>query len=193
MLSKKMMALSAFFGVFSALLGLVLSYHLDTASGATIVLTATGVSYSINAIPFNATLPWGLPTDSNLNGHRDFDGIEYEGVAGKITFDVEGDPIKTAAINQVIGGAIDFVKFVDPHRFEIRTYERGVEAETLACGTGACAAVVSGINLGLIESPVEVKLRGGKLDIEWSGEGTPVFMTGPAEYVYEGSYEMEKS
>ena len=70
--------------------------------------------------------------------------------------------------------------------------ERG-SGETLACGTGACAAVVSGINLGLIESPVEVKLRGGKLDIEWSGEGTPVFMTGPAEYVYEGSYEMEKS
>jgi len=85
-----------------------------------------------------------------------------------------------------------YMQVVDRHTIILRVWERG-SGETLACGTGACAAVVSGINLGLIDSPVEVRLRGGKLDIEWSGEGAPVFMTGPAEYVYEGSYEMEKS
>lgn len=85
-----------------------------------------------------------------------------------------------------------YMQIKDRHTIHLRVWERG-SGETLACGTGACAAVVSGIMQGLIDSPVEVNLRGGKLDIEWSGEGTSVFMTGPAEYVYEGSYEMEKS
>ena len=85
-----------------------------------------------------------------------------------------------------------YMQIKDRHTIHLRVWERG-SGETLACGTGACAAVVSGIMQGLIDSPVEVNLRGGKLDIEWSGEGTSVFMTGPAEYVYEGSYEMEKT
>ncbi len=85
-----------------------------------------------------------------------------------------------------------YMQVKDRHTIHLRVWERG-SGETLACGTGACAAVVSGINQGLIDSPVEVNLRGGKLDVEWSGEGVSVFMTGPAEYVYEGSYEMERS
>lgn len=85
-----------------------------------------------------------------------------------------------------------YMQVKDRHTIHLRVWERG-SGETLACGTGACAAVVSGINQGLIDSPVEVNLRGGKLDVEWSGEGASVFMTGPAEYVYEGSYEMERS
>ena len=78
------------------------------------------------------------------------------------------------------------------HSIHLRVWERG-SGETLACGTGACAAVVTGIDQGFLDSPVEVNLRGGRLDIEWSGQEGSVLMTGPAEYVYEGSYEMEKS
>ena len=67
----------------------------------------------------------------------------------------------------------------------LRVFERGA-GETLACGTGACAAVVSGIQRGLLDSPVKVETRGGDLNIAWQGEGHPVMMTGPAVVVFEG-------
>ena len=68
----------------------------------------------------------------------------------------------------------------------LRVYERGV-GETLACGTGACAAVVAGIRQGLLGERVDVQTRGGLLTIEWSGRpGAPVMMTGPATTVFEG-------
>lgn len=85
-----------------------------------------------------------------------------------------------------------YMQVINRHSIRLRVWERG-SGETMACGTGACAAVVAGIDQGLLDSPVEVSLRGGTLDIEWSGQDDAVFMTGPAEYVYEGSYEMEKS
>lgn len=72
---------------------------------------------------------------------------------------------------------------------KLRVYERGA-GETLACGTGACAAVVAGIRRGLLESPVRVSARGGELSIAWQGEGQPVLMTGPAVTVFEGSIEL---
>ena len=78
-----------------------------------------------------------------------------------------------------------FMQVLDTHHIRLRVYERGA-GETLACGTGACAAVVTGILRGLLESPVAVETRGGRLDIAWTGEGQPVFMTGPAEPVFEG-------
>jgi diaminopimelate epimerase len=84
-----------------------------------------------------------------------------------------------------------YMEVVDRHAICLRVWERG-SGETMACGTGACAAVAAGIDQGLLDSPVEVSLSGGKLEIEWSGHGTSVFMTGPAEYVYEGVFEMEK-
>lgn len=83
-----------------------------------------------------------------------------------------------------------YMQVINRHEIRLRVWERG-SGETLACGTGACAAVVTGIERGLLDSPVEVTLQGGTLHIEWSGQYTPVFMTGPAEYVYEGSFEME--
>lgn len=82
-----------------------------------------------------------------------------------------------------------FMQVVNPHEIKLRVYERG-SGETLACGTGACAAVVSGIQLGLLQSPVLVHTRGGKLNIEWQGEGQPVMMTGPAEIVFEGEIQI---
>jgi len=78
-----------------------------------------------------------------------------------------------------------FLQIVDRGRVRLRVYERGA-GETLACGTGACAAVVAGITRGLLDSRVTVQTRGGELVISWGGEGRPVFMTGPAETVFEG-------
>ena len=79
-----------------------------------------------------------------------------------------------------------FMQIVNKHEIKLRVYERG-SGETLACGTGACAATVSGIMLGLLQSPVLVHARGGDLTIAWHGEGMPVMMTGSAEIVFEGS------
>ena len=82
-----------------------------------------------------------------------------------------------------------FMQIVDKHASKLRVYERGA-GETLACGTGACAAVVAGIRRGLLESPVKVTTRGGDLSIAWGGEGRPVMMTGPAVTVFSGEIEL---
>ena len=81
---------------------------------------------------------------------------------------------------------VGFMEIVDRTRIRLRVWERGA-GETLACGTGACAAAVVGQVQGLLDSEVRVSLPGGDLKIEWVGEGRPVFMTGPAETVYEGT------
>jgi diaminopimelate epimerase len=82
-----------------------------------------------------------------------------------------------------------YMQVVDRHRIRLRVFERGA-GETLACGTGACAAVVAGIARGLLDSPVRVETHGGPLSIAWGGEGRPVMMTGPAETVFEGTIEL---
>ena len=78
-----------------------------------------------------------------------------------------------------------YMQIEDRRRIRLRVFERG-SGETLACGTGACAAVVVGIARGLLDSPVEVQTHGGKLEIAWQREGQAVMMTGSAETVYEG-------
>ncbi len=80
-----------------------------------------------------------------------------------------------------------YMQVVDRANIRLRVYERGA-GETLACGTGACAAVVAGIRRGLVDSPVRVQTRGGPLTIAWEGEGRPVTMTGPAAVVFEGEW-----
>ena len=82
-----------------------------------------------------------------------------------------------------------FMQIVDRHHIRLRVFERGV-GETLACGTGTCAAVVAGIRRGLLDSPVRVDARGGQLSIAWDGEGQPVWLTGPAVTVFEGEIEI---
>jgi diaminopimelate epimerase len=82
-----------------------------------------------------------------------------------------------------------FMQVVSRDRIKLRVYERGA-GETLACGTGACAAVVAGIRLGWLDRKVDVQTRGGVLTIEWPGMGHPVLMTGPAETVFEGEIEL---
>jgi diaminopimelate epimerase len=78
-----------------------------------------------------------------------------------------------------------FMEVVDRHAIRLRVYERGV-GETLACGTGACAAAVAGILRGLLDTPVRVATRGGDLTIAWNGPSHSVLMTGPAVTVFEG-------
>ncbi|MCO6849783.1 diaminopimelate epimerase, partial [Pseudomonas aeruginosa] len=80
-----------------------------------------------------------------------------------------------------------FMQIVDRGQIRLRVYERGA-GETLACGTGACAAVVAGIRWGLLDARVDVHTRGGRLTIEW--DGGAVRMTGPAEFVLEGQIEV---
>ena len=78
-----------------------------------------------------------------------------------------------------------FMQVVGRSHIRLRVYERGV-GETLACGTGACAAVVAGIRRGLLDSPVRVSARGGELAVAWAGGDAPVFLSGPAVTVFEG-------
>jgi len=82
-----------------------------------------------------------------------------------------------------------FMQVVDRHAIRLRVYERGA-GETLACGTGACAAVAAGIRRGLLDSPVQVETRGGRLTVEW--DGARLRMTGPAVTVFAGTVDIER-
>lgn len=82
-----------------------------------------------------------------------------------------------------------FLQIVDRTQVKLRVWERGA-GETLACGTGACAAAVAGMRLGRLDARVDVQTRGGVLTIEWAGEGQPVYMTGPATTVFQGEVDV---
>lgn len=88
---------------------------------------------------------------------------------------------------------VEFVRVAGPRAIEVRVWERGAGI-TLACGTGACASAVATLATGRVaggfQGPVEVRLPGGALQIDWAGEGRPVFMTGPAVEVFRGALEL---
>ncbi|WP_138512258.1 diaminopimelate epimerase [Rhodoferax bucti] len=96
---------------------------------------------------------------------------------------VQANPRFTQGVN------VGFLQVVSRSQVRLRVYERGV-GETLACGTGACAAVVAGIRLGLLDARVDVQTRGGVLTIAWDGMGASVFMTGPATTVFRGEIDL---
>ena len=106
------------------------------------------------------------------------DKVEIADVAGV------GPAIETHArfANRVNAG---FMQIETRSRIELRVFERGA-GETLACGTGACAAVVAGIRRGRLDSPVQVSTRGGELIVAWGGDRSSVFLSGPAVTVFEG-------
>jgi len=85
---------------------------------------------------------------------------------------------------------IGFMQVISRTEINLRVFERG-SGETIACGSGTCAAVVAGIQRGLLDSKVTAHLRGGDLIIEWQGDGQPVMMTGPAETTFEGVLNLE--
>ncbi len=109
--------------------------------------------------------------------------------------DLANAAVKT--IGKALGGHADFpagvnvgfMRLESRNQIRLRVYERG-PGETPACGSGACAAVASGIEAGLLDSPVTVRLAGGDLKIEWEGGRAPVFMSGPAQTVFEGTVEV---
>ncbi|SFK69167.1 diaminopimelate epimerase [Nitrosomonas aestuarii] len=84
---------------------------------------------------------------------------------------------------------VGYMQIIDRHNIQLRVFERGA-GETLACGTGACAAVVAGVQQNLLDTPVSVNTRGGKLTISWDGENQSVWMTGPAVTVFEGEINL---
>ena len=90
------------------------------------------------------------------------------------------------------GVNVGFMQVVDRTHIRLRVYERGA-GETLACGTGACAAVVAGIRLGLLDASVEVLTHGGMLTIAWPGGSAPVLLTGPATCVFHGEIELPET
>ena len=80
---------------------------------------------------------------------------------------------------------VGFMQVLNRSSFKLRVFERGV-GETLACGSGACAAMVAGVKLNLIDSTATAHLPGGELELSWAGQGCAVYKTGPAEFVYDG-------
>jgi diaminopimelate epimerase len=84
---------------------------------------------------------------------------------------------------------VGFMQVLDTANIRLRVYERGV-GETLACGTGACAAAVVGRHLGLLGTDVEVRVPGGALSVHWSGPGQSVWLTGPAQQAFEGRVDI---
>jgi diaminopimelate epimerase len=114
--------------------------------------------------------------------------------AVQVVADVDSAPVSTQGPrierharfpNRVNAG---YLQPLDRHRARLRVWERGA-GETLACGTGACAAVVAGILRGLLDSPVAVQTRGGTLTISWGGGDNAVWMKGPAQSVFEGEID----
>ncbi|MBT8146567.1 MAG: diaminopimelate epimerase [Gammaproteobacteria bacterium] len=112
-----------------------------------------------------------------------------------IVDDIESAPVKE--VGTALGAHPDFPEGVNVGFMEIknreqvnlRVFERGA-GETLACGTGACAAVVAGRMRGLLDASVELALRGGNLTVSWPADSSPVLMTGPAITVFEGEIEL---
>jgi diaminopimelate epimerase len=115
--------------------------------------------------------------------------------AVQLVKDVDAAPVRTqgpaieahARFPQRVNAG--YMQIIDRGRIKLRVYERGA-GETLACGTGACAAVVAGIQRDLLDPRVVVTTRGGDLGISWQGEGKPVLMTGPAVTVFSGEVEL---
>ena len=84
---------------------------------------------------------------------------------------------------------VGFMQILSRKQIRLRVYERGV-GETQACGSGACAAIVAGRLQGLLDEHIEVELPGGKLELRWAGENTPIMMKGPARRIYEGRLKL---
>jgi diaminopimelate epimerase len=155
-------------------------------------------------------VPRFAPRDIPFNA--DSESLRYELLAGESTVTIGavsmGNPHAVVQVEDVRGAPVatlgplierhprfpkrvnaGFMEIVAPNRIRLRVYERGA-GETLACGTGACAAVAVGRRWGLLEETVTVELRGGDLTIRWQGDDNPVWMTGPATRVFEGRIEL---
>lgn len=170
--------------------------HIDILGGSSVRVNMGEPAFEPAAIPFSAS----AEADSYM--------IEYEGGQVEASVLSIGNPhavitvedVDTAAVetlgpllqaNQRFANSVNvgFMQVLSPGSIRLRVYERGA-GETQACGSGACAAVVAGRKLGLLDEEVDVALRGGKLRIGWKGDGYPVLMTGEAVRVFDGKMRL---
>jgi diaminopimelate epimerase len=109
--------------------------------------------------------------------------------------EVDSTPVNVIGPAVQLSGAfpesvnVGFIEILNRQAFKLRVFERG-SGETLACGSGACAAMVIACQQGYLEGTIDAELRGGHLTLRWAGEGEPVYMTGPATTVFEGKIEL---
>lgn len=147
-------------------------------------------------------IPLAMPNDTS--GPADSYELEIDGQTYSFMAVSMGNPHAVMRVNDVDNAPVTtlgprfethprfpqrvntgFMQVVDSGHIRLRVFERG-SGETLACGTGACAAMVSGRQQGWLDDVVAVSLPGGQLTVQWQGSGEPVWMTGPATFVYEG-------
>jgi len=167
------------------------------------VLQPQMVSVDMGVPNFN---PASLPFDASSEAH--VYPLEVAGTQVEIGAVSMGNPHAVLTVPSVdaapvdrLGPAIEshrrfpkrvnvgFMQIVDRSQINLRVYERGV-GETLACGTGACAAVAVGRHHGRLDADVRVRVRGGELRVNWRGPGEPVWLTGPAEVSFEGRVDI---
>ena len=179
----------------------LLELRLQDDGGVTVDMNAP--IFELPRVPFHAS---GLRP--RRRGGFELWPLNLEGTTVELAVLSMGNPHAVQIVNDVEAAAVlvqgpliqrhlcfprqvnaGFMQVLDRGRIRLRVYERGA-GETLACGTGACAAVVAGIRLGLLDAAVEVQTRGGPLRIEWGGGNSHVFMTGPAQTVFEGEIEL---
>lgn len=175
--------------------------HVETAGG-TLVLQVEDDGQVRVDMGEPRFAPEALPFDAAED--RPLHALEVDGESLEIGVASLGNPHAVLRVDQVdtadverLGPAIEahprfpkrvnagFMQVISRNEIRLRVYERG-SGETLACGTGACAAVACGIRQGILASPAIVHLLGGDLTIEWGGPGTPLTMTGPATRVFDG-------
>ena len=158
-------------------------------------------------------MPMDIPFLTDDGGHEEAltYTLEFDGRSAEISVVSMGNPHAVQLVENVDSAPVlrdgphieghprfpkrvnaGFMEVEDRHAIRLRVYERGA-GETLACGTGACAAVVAGIRRDLLDSPVRVTTRGGELTIAWNGVGRPVLMTGPAVTVFTGETQLPES
>lgn len=166
--------------------------------------------FDLASIPFDATglqpqasgawQKWPLGIDGQEPGGTVFVALVSIGNphAVQVVDDVDAAPVllqgpliehHTRFPKRVNAG---FMQVLDRRQIRLRVFERGT-GETLACGSGACAAVVAGIRLGLLDATVDVKTHGGTLAISWAGASSPVMMTGPANTVFHGEIDLPEN
>ena len=186
-----------------------------TAKDTIVVETLAGLIYPRLEPDGNASVNMGVPRfapadvpfeaatrenvyDLNVNGRTVSVSVLSMGNphAVQLVSDVDAAPVNTQGpqierhprFPQRVNAG--YMQIVDRRHIRLRVYERGA-GETLACGSGACAAVVAGRQRGLLDDKVEVKLTGGTLRVSWAREGEPVWMTGPAISVFEGTIDLD--
>ncbi len=177
----------------------------------------TGSLMTLNVEADNeVTVDMGVPEfePANIpftaNEQRDAYKLEVNGSSLKIAALAIGNPHAVHIVDDVDAAPVEelgpliesharfpnrvnagFMQILDKNQIKVRVYERGV-GETLACGSGACAAMVAGRLWGLLDEKVDVILRGGPLTVTWQGQGKPVFMTGTATKVFDGEIDLDK-